>query len=164
MLRRCVGFSWAKPLCYEKRDASPCVHSVIPHAGSPARSVLFEYFVVSKSHIQNKTSLFAIEKDLFWKDILEALIFNKGETLKEYGTIFFSNISLFQFEEGYDSFSILAFSILKMLPFAILTLSFFQFKGIEMRLVSYPFSLKIQYVPFGLKDCVQRPSAGAFFV
>ena len=22
-------------LCYEKLDASPCVHSVIPHAGSP---------------------------------------------------------------------------------------------------------------------------------
>ena len=34
MLRRCVGFSWAKPLCYEKINASPCVHSVIPHAGS----------------------------------------------------------------------------------------------------------------------------------
>ena len=64
----------------------------------------------------------------------------------EYGTIFFGNISLFQTQKGYDSISILAFSILKMLPFAFLTLSFFQFKGIEMRLVSYPFSLKIQYV------------------
>ena len=34
MLRRCVGFSWAKPLCYEKSDASPCVHSVVPHMQS----------------------------------------------------------------------------------------------------------------------------------
>ena len=28
MLRRCVGFSWAQPLCCEKSNASPCVHSV----------------------------------------------------------------------------------------------------------------------------------------
>ena len=70
------------------------------------------------------------------------MIFNKGETLKEYGTIFFSNISLFQFEEGYDSISILAFSILKILPFAFLTLSFFSFEGIEVLLFFYSFSLK----------------------
>ena len=36
MLRRCVSFSWAKPLCYEKINASPCVHSVIPHIQSCA--------------------------------------------------------------------------------------------------------------------------------
>ena len=37
--------------------------------------------------VKNNNSLFEKEKGLFWKGILEALIFNKGETLKEYGTI-----------------------------------------------------------------------------
>ncbi len=75
MLRRCVGFSWAQPLCCEKSNASPCVHSVetshavlrvtlfcvfgvfpstsysgasllvLIHSGSPARSALFVYLV-----------------------------------------------------------------------------------------------------------------------
>ena len=79
------------------------------------------------------------------------------------GTIFFSNISLFQTQKGYDSISILAFSILKMLPFAFLTLSFFQLERIVTPLEPYPFSLKIQCVPLDYKDNVQGPSAEVFF-
>ena len=108
MLRRCVGFSWAKPHSNDEWWMTNdewwifTRHSegVTLHAGSPAHSALFEYFACFpalrarahifwflKSHIQNNYSLFAIEKGLFWKGILEALIFNKGETRKEYGTI-----------------------------------------------------------------------------
>ena len=38
-------------------------------------------------NIQNNHSLFEDEKGLFWKGILALSIFNKGETLKEHGTI-----------------------------------------------------------------------------
>ena len=34
----------------------------------------------------------------------EALIFNKGESAEENGTIFFGNISLFDFEKDYTLF------------------------------------------------------------
>ena len=44
MLRRCVGFSWAQPLCYEKLNASPSVLGVKIHMQSftcsPAHSRL----------------------------------------------------------------------------------------------------------------------------
>ena len=89
MLRRYVGFSWAKPLCYEKRDASPCVHSVIPH--TQYFSVVSVCSVDSKiplsPQVKNNYSLFEDEKGLFWKRVLEALIFKAGDIALEYGTI-----------------------------------------------------------------------------
>ena len=51
-----------------------------------------------------------------------------------------------------------------MLPFAFLTLSFLQLKGIQTPLFSYPFSLKIQCASYAIKNSVQRPSAGVFFL
>ena len=46
MIRRCVGFSWAQPLCCEKSNASPCVHSV-----ETSHAVLFSACSACFSHV-----------------------------------------------------------------------------------------------------------------
>ena len=86
MLRRCVGFSWAKPLCYEKINASPCVHSVIPHAGS--LFWCFSCFLWLKSNVKLKKAYIQKEKGLYWNWIIAFLILKKANIAEEYGTIY----------------------------------------------------------------------------
>ena len=127
MLRRCVGFSWAKPLCYEKRDASPCVPSVLPHAGSPFPCFPYDpwtpkspsnhkyettiaFFRLKKAYLENAyyPSPFSIRL-ILQKNMVPYRLGIWYHILLVNGTIFFSNISLFQNQRGYDSISTLAF-------------------------------------------------------
>ena len=58
-----------------------------PHSTVAVFFGVFGVFCGLIPNMQNNYSLFAIEKGLFWKRVLTLLFFNKGETLKEDGTI-----------------------------------------------------------------------------